>query len=48
MILLMTGYNKEPIATGSSINHCICLMTMDKTFNENSWVIIGQADTDTD
>ena len=43
MILLMTGYHKDPIATVSIIKRCNCLMKLDKT-----WVIIGQADRDTD
>ena len=52
MILLMTGYHKEPIATGSIIKRCNFLMKLDKTFKGNCvhkpWLIIGQADRDTD
>ena len=47
----MTGYQKEPIATGSIIKLCDFLMKLDKTFKGNGihkpWVIIGQADRDT-
>ena len=32
IILLMTGYHKEPIATGSIIKRCNFLMKLDKTF----------------
>ena len=52
MILLMTGYYKEPIATGSIIKRCNFLMKFYETFKGNfihkTWVIIGQADRDTD
>ena len=46
MILLMIGYHKEPIATGSIIKSCNFLMKLDKTFKGNciqtSWVIMGE------
>ena len=52
MILLMIGYHQESIATGSIIKRCNFLMKLDKTFKGNcihkTWVIIGQADRDTD
>ena len=51
MILSMTDYHKEPIATGSIINCCNFLMKLDKTKRNcihKPWVIIGQADRDTD
>ena len=52
IILLMTGYHKEPIATGLIIKRCNFLMKLDKTFKGNciheTCVITGQADRDTD
>ena len=52
MIPLMIGYHKEPSATGSNIKLCNLLMKLDKTFKGNcihkSWMMIGQADRDTD
>ena len=48
MILLMTGYYKESIATSSIIKLCNLLMKLNKTFKGNcihkTWLIIGQAD----
>ena len=40
-------YYKKPIATGS-VKNIAFLMTLDKTFKGNYWVIIEQADRDTD
>ena len=52
MILLMTGYHKEPIVTGSIIKRCNFLMKLNETFKGNcihkTWVIIGLADREID
>ena len=34
MILFMTGYQQQPIATGSITKRCNLLMKLDKTFSK--------------